>query len=291
MASGNSWNLTPPQPFISVSGTPTLKWEEWCEYFKNYISAIDDEEELSAEKKYKILLHCLGPGGLKVFKNINKKLRQDGQGDLYSNALEDLDNYYGPRVCVAVDRYKFFHRKQGKDEPVEDYVAALKNLAINCKFGILHDELIRDQIVMQASNSSIQDNLWAKGESSLQEIIDIVKRAELTGRCAKEILNENKSDESIVARVKGKRTLFEHKKKWPGKPVAEQKNHKLDERKKVEAVYDNSVRLSDGKIRHMAVLSLCKRTSDTRQGSVRDGQIGKEWLEDEMNVQECVNQG
>ncbi|KAJ1148613.1 hypothetical protein NDU88_001441 [Pleurodeles waltl] len=125
MASNNPWNLSPPQPFIPVSGTPILKWEEWCEYFKNYISAIEEEEELSAEKKYRILLHCLGPGGLKIFKNINKKPRQAGEGDLYRNALEDLDNYYRPRVCVAVDRYKFFHRKQGKEEPVEDYVSAL----------------------------------------------------------------------------------------------------------------------------------------------------------------------
>ncbi|KAJ1207368.1 hypothetical protein NDU88_002759 [Pleurodeles waltl] len=166
---------------------------------------------------------------LTVFMLTKKKPRQQGQGDLCINALEDLDNYYRPRVCVAVDRYKFFHRKQGKDESVEDYVSALKNLAINCRFGDMHDELIRDQIVMKSSNSNIQDNLWAKGVILLQEVIDIMKRAELTGSCAKEVFNENKSDENIVARVKGKKTSKEHRKKWLGKPELEQKNYRLDE--------------------------------------------------------------
>ncbi|KAJ1186717.1 hypothetical protein NDU88_003498 [Pleurodeles waltl] len=232
MAANNPWNLSSPQSFIPVAGSPILKWEEWSEYFRNYISAIEEEEELSAEKKYRILLHCLGPGGLKMFKNINKKPRQAGDGDLYKNALEDLDNYYRPRVCIAVDRYKFFHRKQGKEEPVEDYVSALKNLAINCRFGDLYDELIRDQIVMQSSNSNVQDNLWAKGESSLQEVIDIVKRAELTGRCTKEVLNENKREETIIARVKEKKHTKDFKKRSTGRTGIESKNFKSDDKKK-----------------------------------------------------------
>ncbi|KAJ1129124.1 hypothetical protein NDU88_007495 [Pleurodeles waltl] len=199
MASNNPWNLTPPHSFIPASGTPTLKWEEWSEYFKNYISAIDDEEELSVEKKYKILLHCLGPGGLKVFKNINKKPRQDGQGDVYVNALEDLDNYYRPRVCIAADRYKFFHRKQGKDKPVEDYVSALKNLAINCRFGVLHDELIRDQIVMQTSNPHIQDNLWAKGK-----ICSDVLRSRMPSARDTEAFENGRSGDGTVCETDGR---------------------------------------------------------------------------------------
>ncbi|KAJ1088687.1 hypothetical protein NDU88_001843, partial [Pleurodeles waltl] len=158
--------------------------------------------------------------------------KQAGDGDLYKNALEDLDNYYRPRVCIAVDRYKFFHRKEGKEEPVEDYVSALKKIAINCRFGDLHDELIRDQIVMQSSNSNVQDNLWAKGESSLQEVIDIVKRAELTGRCAKEVLNENKREETIIARVKGKKHTKDFKKRSTGRTGIESKNFKSDDKKK-----------------------------------------------------------
>lgn len=66
MASGNIWNLSPPQPLLPASGQPILKWEEWREYFENYISTF--EEDFTAEKKKKILLHCLGAGGLNNYK-------------------------------------------------------------------------------------------------------------------------------------------------------------------------------------------------------------------------------
>lgn len=144
------------------------------------------------KQKYKMLMHCLGAGEIKVYNTINKKIRAD-EVDILANATDDLNMYYKSTVCVGLDRYKFFHRGQGKDESIDDYVSALKNLAINCRFGGLHDEFIRDQIVMQGSNSSIQDTLWAKGEYPLQNIIDIARKAELTGRCAKAVLSENKA--------------------------------------------------------------------------------------------------
>ncbi|KAJ1177869.1 hypothetical protein NDU88_003121 [Pleurodeles waltl] len=130
------------------------------------------------------------------------------QGDVFSHALEDLTEYFKPTVCVAVDQFKFYHRKQQLEELVEDYVTALKNLALLCKFGILHDNLIRDQIIMHTANPHIQEKLWARGEASLQEVIEMVKSAELTGRCTKAVLrSEDKTfskleDNATIAMVK-----------------------------------------------------------------------------------------
>ncbi|KAJ1101134.1 hypothetical protein NDU88_006206 [Pleurodeles waltl] len=195
MASGNL-NLPPPQPFIPGSSDVSIKWQEWREYFINYISACDEDNDFSGEKKKKMLLHCLGRHGLKIYNRIEKKHRE--QGDVFVHALEDLDRYYSPTVCVGIDRCKFFHRKQSKEETIEEYFSALKNLALTCRFGTLHDEFIRDQIVMYAANQNMQDCLWTKGESPLQEVIEVVKKAELTGRCAKAVLQGNaKLDDSI----------------------------------------------------------------------------------------------
>ncbi|KAJ1197721.1 hypothetical protein NDU88_001575 [Pleurodeles waltl] len=163
---------------------------------------------LTPEKKKKILLHCLGAKGLQIYNRINKKIRAPDQGDVFSHTLEDLTEYFRPAVCVAVDRFKCYHRKQQLEESVEDYVAALKNLALSCKFGNLHDDLIRDQIIMHTANHHIQEKLWSRGEASLREVIDLVKSAELTGRCAKAVLrSEDKSfskldDNTTIAIVK-----------------------------------------------------------------------------------------
>ncbi|KAJ1202824.1 hypothetical protein NDU88_006619 [Pleurodeles waltl] len=85
-----------PEPFLPKDGEATLRWEEWREYFVNYISTFEDEEELTPEKKKKILLHCLGAKGLKIYNSINKKIRAPEQGDVFSHALEDLTEYFRP---------------------------------------------------------------------------------------------------------------------------------------------------------------------------------------------------
>ncbi|KAJ1115924.1 hypothetical protein NDU88_004144 [Pleurodeles waltl] len=87
---------TAPEPFLPKDGEATLRWEEWREYFVNYISTFEDEEELTPEKKKKILLHCLGAKGLKIYNSINKKIRAPEQGDVFSHALEDLTEYFRP---------------------------------------------------------------------------------------------------------------------------------------------------------------------------------------------------
>ncbi|KAJ1128361.1 hypothetical protein NDU88_006740 [Pleurodeles waltl] len=92
---GNAWNLSAPEQFLPKDGEATLKWEEWREYFVNYISTFEDEEELTPEKK-KILLHYLGAKGLKIYNSINKKIRAPDQGDVFSHALEDLTEYFRP---------------------------------------------------------------------------------------------------------------------------------------------------------------------------------------------------
>lgn len=62
-------------------------------------------------------------------------------------------------VCTSIDRFNFQQRKQEAGESINEYVAALKKLAIICKFGALHDEFVKDQIVMHTTNTSIQEKL------------------------------------------------------------------------------------------------------------------------------------
>ncbi|KAJ1082444.1 hypothetical protein NDU88_002612 [Pleurodeles waltl] len=96
MASGNAWNLSAPEPFLPKDGEATLRWEERREYFVNYISTFEDEEELTPEKKKKIILHCLGAKGLNIYNSVNKQIRAPEQGDVFSHALEDLTEYFRP---------------------------------------------------------------------------------------------------------------------------------------------------------------------------------------------------
>ncbi|KAJ1174408.1 hypothetical protein NDU88_006230 [Pleurodeles waltl] len=111
--------------------------------------------------------------------------------------MVDLDKYFAPKVCVGIVRYKFFQRKQEKGELVDDYVADLKKLALDCKFGAVHDELISDQVVMHCNNQSIQERLWINGNSPLDDILAIVRKAEISERCISELKSTEESEDGI----------------------------------------------------------------------------------------------
>ena len=50
-------------------------------------------------------------------------------------------------------------RKQEEGEPVDAFITALYALAEHCSFGMLHDELIRDRIVVGIRNSALSEKL------------------------------------------------------------------------------------------------------------------------------------
>ncbi|KAJ1177984.1 hypothetical protein NDU88_003234 [Pleurodeles waltl] len=180
-----NFSISPPHAFCVSVTEPSMKWTEWKDYFTNYIEAIDEEGKMSGEQKKIILLHSLGPVGLKTYSRMQKSL-PSGDGNVFSAALQDLDKYFAPKVCIGITRLHIFQLKQHKGEDVDDYVAELKKLTIDCKYGILHSDLIRDRLVMLAHNQSIQERLWINGDAPLEDFLAIIRKAEIFGRCVTE---------------------------------------------------------------------------------------------------------
>lgn len=173
-----------------------MKWHEWKDYFINYMVTIDNDGLTPVIKKG-ILLHSLGPEGIKQYNKMEKKARGEDETNVYMNALDDLERYYAPTVCVAIDRYKFFRRKQEQNETIDDYLASLKNMAEKCRFGMIEEELIGDQVIMLTSNKRVQERLWAMGDGTLSKVLAVVRKAEISVRCAKAALEESKGKEEV----------------------------------------------------------------------------------------------
>lgn len=124
--------LSNPRKFLPDLGEPSVKWPEWKEYFINYLATLEDNGSvLSPERKKRILMHSLGPEGLRVYCQM-QKIERSGDFDVFECAIADLDDHYSPSVCVAVSRRTFYKRKQEPSESVDDFVSALKHLAIKC---------------------------------------------------------------------------------------------------------------------------------------------------------------
>lgn len=72
----------------------------------------------------------------------------DVQRQQYTSVKNTFKTYFVHRKNVINERAKFNRRVQQPGEAVDVFMTALHALAENCKYGALHDELIRDHIMV-----------------------------------------------------------------------------------------------------------------------------------------------
>ena len=73
--------------------------------------------------------------------------------------MAKFDSFFSMRKNVVIEHTKFNIRSQLPDEPVEQFITSLYNLAADCNFGELKDKLIRDRIVVRIRDASLSERL------------------------------------------------------------------------------------------------------------------------------------
>ena len=82
----------------------------------------------------------------------------------FRNVVSALESYFAPKKSSVIERYKSCQRDQGNGEPVQQCAASLSELAATCNFGVLTDELIRDQLIEKTSIPRIRERLLMEDE-------------------------------------------------------------------------------------------------------------------------------
>ena len=95
---------------------------------------------------------CLGEEAEDILVSTNISEDQRKQ---YVAVLSKFDGFFRVRKNVIIERAKFNRRSQLLDEPAEQFIASLYNLAADCNFGDLKDQLIRDRIVVGIRNQTL----------------------------------------------------------------------------------------------------------------------------------------
>ena len=73
--------------------------------------------------------------------------------------MAKFESFFSVRKNVVIEHTKFNKRSQLPDEPVEQFITSLYNLAADCNFGELKDKLIRDRIVVRIRDASLLERL------------------------------------------------------------------------------------------------------------------------------------
>ena len=90
-----------------------------------------------------------------------------GQKKEYGTVTESVTEYFIPKRNVIFERVQFNQRVQLEGENVDSFVTSLHKLAEYCAFGALHNDLIRDRLVVGLRDHKLSEKLQHDAELTL----------------------------------------------------------------------------------------------------------------------------
>lgn len=155
----STYHVQPPEPFTF---SRPEEWPKWARHFERFRSASGLSEK-DKVVQVNTLLYSIGDEADDIFRSF--KLLE-GDQKKYNVVKAKFDQHFVKKRNVIYERAKLNLRKQNEGESVDSFVAALYALAEHCSYNALHDEMIRDRLVVglryQRSSSSMQILPWKR---------------------------------------------------------------------------------------------------------------------------------
>lgn len=180
---------------LDLGGNKAENWRRFQEDFTIYLASTEKEGKPDAVK-IALMLNCAGRELVDIFNTLKFDTEEDKKK--YKKVVEKLNEHFEPRVYVTYERYMFFTRAQNSDESIDKYVTDLKIKARNCKFGDLHDEMIRDRIVCGTNSEHLRARLLRQGDTSLDKVLELCRAHEASEAQMKD-LSQSVRDISVNA--------------------------------------------------------------------------------------------
>ena len=168
---GATFQVATPEPFCF---NRPEEWEKWVRRFERFrvasgLSSRDGEIQVNT------LIYAMGDQADDIFRSFTLS---EEERKSYSVVKEKFDRHFIQRHNVIFERTRFNRRKQEEGESAETFITALFSLAEHCGYGNLHDEMIRDRIVVGIRNSALSERLQLDTRLTLDGAISQVRQAE-----------------------------------------------------------------------------------------------------------------
>ncbi|KAK3098958.1 hypothetical protein FSP39_024697 [Pinctada imbricata] len=148
-------------------------WQKWIKRFERFRTASELSEK-SEEAQVNTLLYSMGPESDEVLSSL--KLSAD---DLkkYDTVKGKFNDYVVVRRNVIIERAKFNQRMQNEGESVDNFITSLYTLAEHCGYNDLHDEMIRDRIVVGLRDRKLSEKLQMDEKLTLDKAVKLVRQS------------------------------------------------------------------------------------------------------------------
>lgn len=168
------------------------QWQQWIRRFTRFrqasgLSEKDDETQVNT------LIYTMGSGAEDIL--VSLKLSETERGE-YKTVEKKLNDYFVVRRNTIYERAKFNQRKQNEGESVDTFITSLYQLAEHCGYGVLHDEMIRDRLVVGLRDERLAEKLQLDPELTLEKAVKQARQSEAVKKQQSVVRNELQSHQS-----------------------------------------------------------------------------------------------
>jgi hypothetical protein len=148
-----------------------VKWIRRFERFRiaSGLASRDDEAQVNT------LIYAMGDEADDILRSFT--LSEEDRKN-YATVKAKFDSHFVQRRNVIFERAKFNRRKQEEGESVDAFITSLYALAEHCGYGDLHNEMIRDRIVVGIHNSALSEKLQLDSGLTLDTAVTQVRQSE-----------------------------------------------------------------------------------------------------------------
>ena len=160
-----------PTPF---DFTHPEDWVRWIKRFERYREATGlDKKE--GPTQVSTLVYAMGEKA----EDVLTLLALSGEEmKSYSEVKVKFESHFVKKRNIIYERARFNQRSQGEGEPVDAFITSLYTLAEHCQFGVLHDDLIRDRIVVGLRDLKLSERLQLDHELTLEKAVVSARQSE-----------------------------------------------------------------------------------------------------------------
>ncbi|UYV64702.1 hypothetical protein LAZ67_3001707 [Cordylochernes scorpioides] len=164
--------IQPPETFDF--STPN-EWPKWRKRFERYlvVSGMKKKEEAD---KIDLFMYLMGDRADDIFRTF--KFEKEEEATKIDSVLKAFDSHFCVRKNIIYERAKFNSRNQEDREPVDEFITSLYKLADSCEFEGLHEQLIRDRIVVGVRDKALSERMQLDSELTLEKAVKMVRQQE-----------------------------------------------------------------------------------------------------------------
>ncbi|GBM91354.1 Uncharacterized protein K02A2.6 [Araneus ventricosus] len=185
-------HINPPENF--TFSTP-CNWSKWKMRFERYRIASGLSTKTGNEQ-VNSLLYIMGEQAEDIFSSFG--LSETEQDD-FDIVLKKFIDHFVVKKNTIFERAQFNKRVQLDGESVNTFITALYTLSEHCEYGVLHDELIRDRIVVGIRDKNLSEKLQLDADLTLTKVIERVRLSEVVKEQQEKMIEKDNASVNAIS--------------------------------------------------------------------------------------------